>query len=167
VARITVEYVSPRFLDCYREFKEGMQWGAESSMEELAARYAAAYEQRVLPFLAAHGHMLEHYLVSHLHHTLFPLGAQKSSRDPSMHPAPEAMRDQCLTMLTLYGVIQTVLIGVAAFRGEEFGPGDAIRVIQSVTKVFEHNLSFPEKALRILAEKGVRNCVSMAILLRN
>jgi hypothetical protein len=40
-------------------------------------------------------------------------------------------------------------------------------VIQSVTKAFEHNGSFPEKALKILSEKGMRNCVSMAVLLRN
>jgi hypothetical protein len=56
---------------------------------------------------------------------------------------------------------------VAAFYGAEFGPSHAIRVIQSVTKAFEHNLSFPERALKILGEKGLRNCVSMAILVRN
>jgi len=167
VARITAEYVSPRFLDCYREFKDGIAWSAESSMDEIGERYAAAYAEQFAPFLARHGHMLEHYLVSYVHRTLFPLGPQKKSGDLSLHHAAETMRDQCLLMLVYYGVIQTVLIGLAAFHRAEFGPGHAIRTIQSVSKVFEHNLSFPERALKILSEKGVKSCVSMAILIRN
>ena len=167
VARITGEYVSPRFLECYREFKEGIESTAESSMEEIGTRYAAAYRRDLEPFLAGHGHMLEHYLVSYVHTTLFPLGAQKTNRDPSLPPVPQTVRDQCLTMLVFYGVIQAVLIGVAAFRRQEFHTADVIRVIQSATKVFEHDLSFPQAALKILTQKGARNCVSVALLLRN
>ena len=167
VARITVDYVAPRFLDCYREFKDGIEWGAESSMEEIGERYAAAFERHLSPFLKGHEHILEHYLVNYVHRTLFPLPAQQGNRDPGVHHAAETIREQCLLMLIYYGVIQTVLIGLAAFHREEFGPSHAIRVIQSVTKVFEHNLSFPERALTILAEKGIRNCVSMAVLVRN
>jgi lysine-N-methylase len=166
VARITGEYVSPRFLECYREFKEGIEWTAESSMEEIGARYAAAYRRDLEPFVAQHGHMLEHYLVSYVHNTLFPLGAQKTNRDPSLHPGPQTVREHCLTMFVHYGVIQTVLTGVAAFRRPDFGTADVIRVIQSVTKVFEHNLAFPQEALKILEQKGARNCVSLALLLR-
>lgn len=165
VARITVEYVSPRFLESYREFKDGIEWSAESSMEEIAERYAAAFSGPFAPFLSRHEHMLEHYLVNYVHRTLFPVSQPKTSRDG--HRAAETIREHCLMMLTYYGVIQTVLIGVAAFYGAEFGPSHAIRVIQSVTKAFEHNLSFPERALKILAGKGLRNCVSMAILVRN
>jgi lysine-N-methylase len=136
-------------------------------MEEIGARYAAAYAEQFAPFLGRHQHMLEHYLVNYVHRTLFPLGPQKRSGAPSVHHRAETIRDQCLLMLTYYGVIQSVLIGMAAFHRTEFAPGHAIRVIQSVTKVFEHNLSFPGNALKILEEKGVRNCVSMAILIRN
>ena len=165
VARISVDYVSPRFLESYREFKDGIAWVAESSMEEIAGRYAAAFTEQFAPFLSRHENMLEHYIVNYVHQTLFPLSPQQSK--PDGHRAAESMRDQCLLMLVYYGVIQTVLIGGAAFHRAEFAPRHAIRVIQSVTKAFEHNLSFPERALQILADKGVRNCVSMAILLRN
>jgi lysine-N-methylase len=165
VARITVEYVSPRFLESYREFKDGIQWSPESSMEEIAGRYTAAFSGPFAPFLNGHGHMLEHYLVNYVHRTLFPVCPQQNRREG--HRAAETMREHCLMMLTYYGIIQAVTIGVAAFYGAEFGPSQAIRVMQSVTKAFEHNLSYPERALKILAEKGVRSCVSMAILVRN
>jgi hypothetical protein len=101
-----------------------------------------------------------------VHRSLFPLGPQEGHRDPTA-PAVETMRDQCLLMLIFYGVIQTVLIGVAASQKREFGPGPAIRMIQSVTKAFEHKTSYPQRALKILAEKGIKNCVSMAILMRH
>ena len=167
VARITQEYVAPRFLESYREFKDGILWTAQSSMEEIGRRYAAAYARDFTPFLERYGHVLEHYLVSYVHRTLFPLGPQKGIGDPHIDHKVETIRDHCLLMLVYYGVIQTVLIGQAAFHHEGFGPAQAIQAVQSVTKAFEHNLSFSGKALQILAEKGVRNCVSMAILLRN
>jgi hypothetical protein len=42
-----------------------------------------------------------------------------------------------------------------------------IKVIQSFSKAFEHSLTFPERTLQILADKGVKNCASLAILIRN
>ena len=167
VARISGEFVSPRFLACYQEFKDGIEWGAEASMEEIGHRYAAAYRQHLAPFLASHGHMLEHYLVNYVHRTLFPLGGQKGAGEPRLDKGAETVREQCLLMLVYFGVIQTVLTGLAGFHRAELSPSHAIRLIQSVAKAFEHNLSFAEKALKILANKGIRNCVSMAILLRN
>lgn len=167
VARITVEFVSPRFLACYREFMDGIEWSAESGMDELGRRYAAVFSRHFAPFLSRHEYMLEHYLVNYVHRTLFPLGPQKRNRDHNVHHAADSVRDQFLLMLVYYAIIQTVLIGLAGFHQAGFGPSHAIRVIQSVTKVFEHNVSYPGRALKILQEKGVRNCVSMAILIRN
>jgi lysine-N-methylase len=167
VARITGEFVAPRFLACYQEFKDGIEWGAESSMDEIGQRYAAAYAEHLTPFLRRHGHILEHYLVSYVHRTLFPLGAQKGTGESHMDKVTETVRDQCLMMLVYYGVVQTVLTGMAGYHRAELDPAHVIRLIQAVSKAFEHNLSFAEKALKILAEKGVRNCASMAILLRN
>ena len=70
-------------------------------------------------------------------------------------------------MLAHYAIIQTLLIGMAAFHKAEFGTPEAILVIQSFTKAFEHSPSFPERALKILAEKGLKSCAALAILIRN
>jgi lysine-N-methylase len=167
VGRISSDFTSPRFLACYQEFMQGLQWTAESSMDDIGRRYTAAFEELYTPFLSRHEHMLEHYLVSYVHRTLFPLGAQESNRELSEHHASDSIRDQCLRMTVHYGIIQTVLIGLAGFHKEKLTPAQVIQVIQSFTKAFEHSLTFPKRTLEILAEKGVNTCAGLAILIRN
>jgi lysine-N-methylase len=70
-------------------------------------------------------------------------------------------------MMVHYAIIQTVLIGLAGFHKTDFATGHVIKLIQSFTKAFEHSLTFPERALQILAEKGVATCAGFAILVRN
>lgn len=167
VGRIRSDFTGPRLLDCYRKFMQSMDWTAEVSMDELGRRYAAAHAQYCEPFLKVHPHILENYLVSYVHRTLFPLGPQESTRGISIHRAAKTVRDQCALMIAHYAIIQTLLIGVAAYHKERFGTGEVIQVIQSYTKAFEHSPSFPEHALKILADKGVSNCTMLALLIRN
>jgi lysine-N-methylase len=167
VGRIGSDYTPPRFLACYQEFMQGVEWTAESSMEDIGRRYAAVYSQYYAPFMTRHEHMLEHYLVSYVFRTLFPLGPQESNRDLSVHHIAQSVRDQCLLLLVHYAIIQTVLIGLAGLHRDGFGEDHVIRVMQSFTKSFEHSLSFPGRALQLLADKGINTCASMAILLRN
>jgi lysine-N-methylase len=167
VARITDGFIAPRFIACYQEFKDGIQWTSQSSMEEIGARYASAFAKYFVPFLGGHEHMLEHYLVNYVHQTLFPLPPQTNSLDLTGQQAMGSVRERCMWMMTYYAVIQTVAIGMAAFHKEAFDSAQAVRVVQSVAKSFEHNLNFPAKALEILGEKGIRNCVSLAVLIRN
>jgi lysine-N-methylase len=167
VGRISSDFTAPRLLSCYQKFMDAMAWTADVSMAELGKRYSAAHAQYFQPFLSRHEHMLEHYLVNYVHRTLFPLAPQESTRGPSMQHIAKTIRDQCLLMLAYFGITQTLLIGMAAFHKEQFGTAEAIQVIQSFTKAFEHSPSFGERALKILREKGVTNCTMLAILLLN
>jgi len=167
VARISSDFTTPRLLSCYQKFMDAMAWTADLSMDHLGKRYAAAHSQYYAPFLSQHHYMLEHYLVSYVHRTLFPLGPQESTRGLSVHHIANTIRYQGLLMMAHYGIIQLLLIGMAAFHKEQFGTGEAIQVIQSFTKAFEHSPTFPERALKILADKGVTNCTMLAILIRN
>jgi lysine-N-methylase len=167
VGRISSDYTAPRMLACYQKFMDSMAWTADVSMPELGRRYAAAYAQYYEPFIGAHGHILENFLVSYVHRTLFPLGAQASTRGLSIHRAAGTIRDQYLLMTAYFGIVQTLLVGVAAFHKEGFGTADAVQVIQSFTKAFEHSPTFPERALKKLSEKGVTSCTMLAILLLN
>jgi lysine-N-methylase len=167
VGRISSDFTAPPLLACYRKFMESMEWTVESSMDDIGRRYAAAHAQYFEPFLSGHQHMLEHYLVSYVHRTLFPLGPQESTRGLSVHHVASTIRDQYLLMMVHYAIVQTLLIGMAAFHKEEFGPKEAILVIQSYTKAFEHSPSFPERSLKILAGKGLKSCTTLANLIRN
>jgi lysine-N-methylase len=166
VGRIGSDYTPPRFLACYREFMQGMDWTAQSSMADLGRRYTSIYSQYYVPFMSWHEYMLEHYLVSYVHKTLFPLGPQESNRELSAHHAANSVREQCLLLLVHYGIIQTMLVGMAGFHKAAFGTGQVIQLIQSFSKTFEHSLPFPKRALEILAEHRVSSCVGLATLLQ-
>lgn len=167
VGRIGSDFTPLRFRVCYQEFMQGVNWTAESSMDDIGERYVLAHSQYYVPFMAQHGYMLEHYLVSYVHRTLFPLGAQESSRGLSVGQAAQSVREQCMLMLIHYAIIQTVLIGLAGFHKTEFGTTHSVKAIQSFAKTFEHSVPFPERTLQTLADKDIKTCASLAILLRN
>jgi lysine-N-methylase len=167
VGRISSDFTAPRLLECYRKFMEAMEWTPELGMDELGQRYQAACSQYYEPFLREHSHILEHYLVSYVHRTLFPLGRQQSSRGLSVPQIANTIGDQGLLILVHYGIIQTLLVGMAAFHKTEFGAAHAVQVVQSFTKAFEHSPSYPERALKIIKGKDTNTCASLAILLRN
>ena len=167
VGRISSDFTAPRLLECYQKFMQAMEWTVESSMTDIGQRYSSAHARYYAPFMNRHAHILEHYLVSYVHRTLFPLGPQMSSRGLSVNHIAQSIRDQCLLMMVYFAVVQMLLIGMAAYHKEEFGAAHVIQVIQSFTKAFEHSLSFPGRALKILAAKGMNHCAGMAILLLN
>jgi lysine-N-methylase len=158
VDRIGSDFTAPRFLDCYREFMAAVDWTADSSMGDLGRRYAAAHSNSYVPLMSRHEYILEHYLVSHVYRTQFPLGPQER---------PTSIQDRCLMLLAYYAIVQTVLIGVAGFHGTKFDLNHVIKVIQASTKTFEHSLAFPPRALQILANNGITSCAGLAILLLN
>ena len=166
VGRISSDFTAPPLLACYQKFMQSMEWTVESSMADIGVRYAAAHAQYYEPFMSRHQHILEHYLVSYVHRTLFPMGPQENARGLSIQNSANTISDQCLVMLAHYGIIQTLLIGMAAFHQAEFSTRHAILVIQSFSKAFEHSPSFPERALKILAGKGLKSCAALATLLR-
>ena len=136
-------------------------------MDDIGRRYALAFSQYYEPFMTQHEHMLEHWLVSYVHRTLFPLGPQTANAEPDGNHTPDSIRDQFLLMMVNYAVIQTVLVGLTGLYKTDFAAEHVIQVVQSTTRAFGHSLTFPDSALEILADKGVRTCASLAILLRN
>jgi lysine-N-methylase len=156
VGRIGSDFTPARFVDCYRQFMHGIDWTETSSMTYIGGRYAEAFSQYFAPFLSEHEYMLEHFLVSYVHRTLFPLGQRERS-----------IRDHCMLLIAHYAVIQTVLIGLAGFCRTDFNTGHAIQVIQSSTKTFGHSLTFPAQALKILEEHKIESCTGLAMLMRN
>lgn len=167
IGRITSDYTPPRFRDFYRDFMQGIEWTAESGMDDIGRRYAAAHAQYFAPFMNGHEYMLEHYLVSYVHRTLFPLGAQESSRGLSVGQAVQSIREQCMLILIHYGIIQMILIGLAGLHKSEFSTELVVRAIQTFAKTFEHSVPFPKKVFEKLAEKNITTSVALAVLLRN
>jgi lysine-N-methylase len=167
IARISSDFTNLRFRQCYQEFMNGLEWGAESTMEQLKARYLDIHTQYYAPFLDAHGHMLEHYLVNYVYRGLFPFGPQQSTYALRAQRFRGSIHDEFILMAVYYGLIETLLVGLAGFYKEAFGAEHVIRVIYTTTRTFEHSLTFPERILKALEEKGLNSVRGAAVLIKS
>ena len=167
LARIGSDATGRRFLDCYQCFMAGLGWTMESTMEELAGRFDAAYRGPYAHFVAQHDYVLEHYLVAYVFKSLFPFGSESLNRKLAEYHFEHSVSRQYQLMVVDFVVIETMLAGMAAFYGSRLGMPEALKVIQSATKTFEHSLSYPGKALDLLVGKGLADCASMGMLIRD
>ena len=150
VFRLGLDYTSPRFLECYRELMDGLQWTDHSSMTELAARYSRAATEHFLPFVDRHPYLLENYLLNYIFRTLFPYRRKRPDQSFEFDPGRESMQDAFLLLGLHYSLIRTLLIGVAAWHKEELSVDHAIKLVQSYSRAFQHITSFEAHAVEVL-----------------
>jgi lysine-N-methylase len=151
VARLTSDPCPRRFLECYQEFISGLQWTGESTMGEIGSRYNEACWRYYAPFMNRHEHILENYLVSYVHRTLFPLGVAESNQ--RLRNIPGA--SQYALLVAHYALVKGLLIGMAGFHRSGFDASHVVKLIQSCAKTFEHSVTFPARAVEILAGENL------------
>ena len=145
---------SQRYVKCYSEFLNGIQYTAEAKVEEIGQRYRDFYNQYYLPFMTGHEHILENYLVNHVFKNLFPFTEEKSLFDSYM-------------MLVLhYALIKMHLIGMAGFH-KRLDEELAIMLIQSFAKTTEHSRKYLDNVADLLKQNGYNTMAYMAILIKN
>jgi len=154
VTRIGSDYTSPRFLECYRDFMLGLGWTAESTMEELAARYSIASESYFLPFIGSHEHLLENYLVSYIFRTVFPYRSRLPEKQSAIDSSPESMKHALVLLAVHYAIIRTVLIGMAALHKNSLSADHAVKLVQSYSKAFLHSTAFEGAAIQYLEKNA-------------
>ncbi len=167
VARITSDFTNRRFLACYKQFMDGIGWGPNSTMEEIASHYQAAHAQYYAPFLSRHEYMLEHYLVNYVCRTLFPFGPQESTYRLRDQNIERSIHSEFALMGVYFAIIETLLCGMAGFHKNAFGPAHVIEVIYTFTRTFEHSLAFPDRVIRALDEKHLNHIEGIAVLVKN
>ncbi len=170
-AGISPDFNPRRFLECYGEFIGGIQWTAQSTIEEIAIRFAEARAQYYAVFMNRHEHIMEHYLVNYAYKTLFPFGVAQSNRrlrhDRVPSPVVPQYVAQYMMMAVHYAITRAVLIGMAGFHKSSFGVDHVIRAVQSCTKTFEHSVTFPGLAMEILASKRMTTAASLCVLVQD
>lgn len=166
VARIGSDFTNRRFLQLYKQFMDGLQWTKESSMEQIASRHAEAAAKYYAPFVTANDHFLENYLVNYVYRALFPFGPQESTYGLRTQNIQRSIHAEFMLLAVYYAVIETLLIGLAAFHGEPFGAAQVVEVVYTFTRTFEHSLAFPVRVLQTLDEKGLNGPAGVAVLVR-
>jgi lysine-N-methylase len=166
VARLVSEPNPRRFLECYKEFIDGIQWTSKSRISEMGSRYAAAFTEHYAPFMERNEHMLEHYLVTYVHRTLFPFGNPEGNQRLRDERVPSFITARYMLLAAYYAIMQTLLIGGAGFHKSAFGAGHVLKAIQSCAKTFEHSMTHPARAIGLLAERAMTSPAALCGLIR-
>ena len=150
VARIGSDYTPARFLDCYRDFMHGLAWRPETTMEQLAARYDAADETYLRPFLRRYEHFFENYLISYVFRTVFPYCSRLPDRRFKIDSSRESMTHSYVLLAVHYAILRALLIGMAGRHQDALTIKQAIQLVQSYSKAFLHSTSFEAAAMEYL-----------------
>ena len=167
VGRLSMEFTPKRFLECYREFMEGLDWGPLSTIEEIAGRHRVA-EQDFARFEARYPQFLDNFLISYATRTVFPYG--RRDHDPQagqkirIDYAENAVREQYLLLAVHYSAVRTLLIGMSAFHNGNLTEDHAIKLVQSYAKAYLHSGTFAAQALQTLSSNGIRRAPEATIL---
>jgi lysine-N-methylase len=167
VKRISSEYASPRFLQCYSDFIRGVGWNAESTMEDVVGRYRVAFLTFWSPLASKNEHMLENYLVSYAFRNLFPFGGRKADQKVVLDAAGTSIWNEYILLIAHYALVRTLLVGMSGLHRHAFGVEHVVRLIQSYTKAFQHSGSFTATIIQLLMEKGLKNPRVAAALARD
>jgi lysine-N-methylase len=147
--------VSKRFLECHKLFLNGLSKESDSDDTSHIADYEIAYSKYYAPFMEKYDYILENYLVNYVFRTLFPVSNEK-----------DALQSY-VTLVINYSIIRTYLVGMAGALKEQFDIEHVLQLIQSFSKVIEHNQSYAEQVHEFLRQHDFNQLPHMAILLRN
>jgi lysine-N-methylase len=155
--------LSPRFLECLQDLEKGLGTANPISEAQLLATSSDADRRYVRPLLERHPHLLENYLVNYVFRTNYPFG-RPADQPPSEH-AVDASNQHMLLCVQL-GVLQAVLVGMAAHYRETFDCTHVVKLVQSLAKTFEHSRSSLRQVAEFVAQRDLNNLRGIALLLK-
>ncbi len=154
--RIGSDFTSRRFLDCYQQFMQGVQWTMQSTIDDLGRNYAEAHATYYGPVVSENEHILENYLVNYVCKNLFPFGTKAVTQKLGLNDSTNPAFLQYMLMASHFAVVHTIAVGMAGFHKEAFNTDLLLKIIQTSTKTFEHSITHPRRVLEILASKHIQ-----------
>ena len=144
-----------RFLRCFDECLEGIQYNDEFTVEAIGQRYLEAYDKYYVSFMKKYDYILENYLVNHVFRRMFPFDMRGNIFD-----------SYCLLVI-YYSLIKLLIIGISAYKKEELKTDDIITLVQSFSKAVEHDGKFINDIIEMMKVNKFLNMSYMVILLKN
>ena len=146
---------NPRYLQCFSEFLQGIEYRKESTEEEIGARYHRAYREYYQSYMEEKEYILENYLVNYVFKNLFPLGKKS-----------KAVFDEYLMLIIHYSLIKMHLIGMAAFH-QGLQDELVLKLVQSFAKTVEHNAIYLLNVRDLLKANNLATMAYAAIMIKN
>ncbi len=155
--RVRDETSGRRFQETYWAFVEGIASGAGDDLEQLGEAERLYYR----PFMQAHPHVLENFVLNYVYQRLFPFGRAGGERR-----IERGMFEEFVLLATQFGWMETLLMGVAGRYRENFGEAHVVDTVQSFHRAVEHYPAVVEGILAAMCERGTNSLAGMAALLQ-
>jgi lysine-N-methylase len=159
--RLKSGYTSPRFIDCYRSFIEGIGYRDGIDTPTLAAQYSAGQNEYYQPFMASREYIWENYLIAKAYKDLFPFGPQQS-----LYGQTRTVYQEFVLLASQYFFVRTLLAGFAGFAREKLSQEDIVRIVQSFSRAVEHDLPYLTKLLTSLEHGKIAELPTLARLIK-
>jgi lysine-N-methylase len=161
--RVAQPNLSPRFLECLQDLENGLGSADPVSEAQLLATFSDAYRSYLRPLVDRHPHLLENYLVNYVFRTNYPFG-----RPVDQLPSEDAVdaSNQHMLLCVQLGILQTMLVGMAAHHREAFDTTHVVKLVQSLAKTFEHSRSSLRLITAFVAQRDLNNLRGIALLLK-
>ncbi len=132
---------------------EGIQFD-ESDLNASELRYCEADEKWFTPFDEAHPHILKNYLLNDIGKNSFPIGKSRG------------LETEFIDLAIRYSLIKMTLVGIAAFKKEQFNEADYVRVIYTFSRNIEHHPKFIAELLTLLEQDNLKNIPATTLMMR-
>lgn len=153
-AKFIMGITNQRYLDCYRKMLNALTTDKDSINESNVEIYVDAYNNYYKPFMDENEYILENYMVNYVFSNLFPFTGFST------------VFDNYVMLITHFAMVKLNLIGVAGYD-KKLDIEQVIIVIQSFSKVVEHNNLFLRSIFEFLKENNCTNMAYMAVLIKN
>jgi lysine-N-methylase len=160
--RISSEYTSPRFVECYRQFIEGIGFEAGIETKDLAERFENVRASEYERFFENREYIWENFLVSKAHKDVFPLGPQNA-----VYLSSRSIYQEFVVLAFQYIFARTLMVGLSGHFQSELSEDHVITLIQSFSRSVEHNPAYLNKILLSFERGQIANLPILASLLRS
>lgn len=151
--RVKKGVISLRYNECLKEMIEGLELKGNIEDQVKIDKYQKYYNEYYIPFLKEYGYILENYLVNYIFMKMMPLDKQMPF-------------ESYMQMLIHYMIIKLHLIGMSG-QNKGITKESAVKLIQSICKVFGHNSAYFDELLQILKKNNYDTLAYMVILIKN
>ena len=142
----------PRFIECIQDFELGLHTTTARSEQEILDAFATG-ERYFHALLEEHPQLIENYLLNHVFKNSFPFGRKPRHAAALSRPAPDPESEHTL-LCVLATLVQTLLVGIAAHHGQNFGLPHVVKLVQSVARAIEHGTTFPQRLAEYVQQRG-------------
>lgn len=165
--RLKTGKTNKRFLDCFGQFRQGLNYTNEIMQEELSESYTKVKFSYYDRFMQQHEYIFENYFVNYVLMKIFPFGQQSTIFNKDVFVVQQTIFTEYMLITLHYAMVKNLLVGMAGYYQNQFGTQEILKLIQSFEKNIGHDIPYLQKLLQFFDENKMLNVACAAMLIKN